>query len=229
MGIRIVGTTPGDVPDRTDIPPQPPKIVPNAADGHDNGWPSGDDQAQTGAPGADGAAGLPGQNNFDGGNTPANASFTIGGFAGTLQVEVRGGNGGNGGRGGPGGTGGEGQDGGRGDGGVQDAPGGKGGRGGKGGLGGSAGNGGAANNLDLYFPNPNDIVTVNTDVTFGGGFRGHGGLGGRSGDGGPGGVKGHRDGGERAQQGDPGAWGDNGPDGQHDGATGHLNIIVGHP
>jgi hypothetical protein len=227
MPIRIVGATPPDAPDRTDVPPAPPKIVPHAPDGKDNGWPSGDDQAQPGREGTPGAQGLPGINNVDGGDTPLNNSLIIGGFVGVLQVEVRGGNGGNGGRGGRGGNGGEGQDGGRGDGDVQDAPGGRGGRGGNGGPGGAGGNGGAANNVDLYIPNPNDAISINTDITFGGGFRGRGGFGGPPGDGGLGGIRGHRDGGERAMQGDPGAFGPNGPDGQRNGATGRLNIYVG--
>jgi hypothetical protein len=101
MGIRIIGPSPDPVPDVVDIPAAKPKVVPHAADGHDNGWPSGDDSAGEGVVGEDGDPGFPGINNTDGGDTPENASFIIGDFVGTLEVEVRGGNGGSGGKGGP--------------------------------------------------------------------------------------------------------------------------------
>ncbi|MDQ2632081.1 MAG: hypothetical protein M3Y75_14090 [Actinomycetota bacterium] len=209
------------------IPAPKPKIVPHAADGRDNGWPSGDDQAGNGIAGEVGAPGFPGINNTSGGDTPQNSSLIIGDFVGTLEVTVRGGNGGNGGRGGKGGTGGEGQDGGAGNGEVPEGRGGRGGQGGPGGRGGNGGRGGDAHNVDLYIPNPEDAISINTSITFGGGFRGYGGFGGFGGDGGAGGLSGHRPDGERAQQGDPGPDGSSGTDGSRDGTSGHLNIYVG--
>jgi hypothetical protein len=228
--ISIIGPTPAAVPDRTDVPQAKPKIVPRAKDEEENAWPSGDAHAEPGVKGLLGDIGEVGGNNFDGGGTPSNLTFVVGGFSGVFQVTVLGGNGGNGGKGGRGGDGGEGQDGGqKGDEG-EDAPGGPGGDGGPGGQGGNAGSGGDANSFDLYVPNPNDVIGINTQITFSGGFRGRGGEGGVGGNGGLGGLKGSRPDGERGQQGNGGPIGPPGHDGDHNGGTGHLNIYVGvHP
>jgi hypothetical protein len=230
MGISIIGPTPAAVPDRTTIPGTQPKRVPRAKDEEENAWPSGDAHAEAGAPGFDGLPGEVGGNNVDGGATPSHLNFIIqGSFLGVFEVNVLGGNGGLGGKGGTGGGGGEGQDGGqKGDEG-DDAPGGIGGKGGTGGNGGNGGNGGDANSFDLYIPNANDVITLNTQITFSGGFLGRGGEGGAAGPSGLGGLTGSRDGGERAQTGPPGDIGSPGPDGAHNGNTGQLNIYIGHP
>ena len=231
MPITVIGTTPDPVPDRTTIPAAQPKKVPRAKDEEENTWPSGDASAVTGDKGFDGLPGEVGGDNFDGGSTPKNLTFAVGGFVGVLDITVRGGNGGDGGKGGTGGDGGEGQDGGqKGDEGS-DAPGGVGGNGGPGGPGGHGGSGGDANSFDLYIPNAAEAISINTNVVFGGGFRGRGGEGGAGGNGGLGGLQGARtDNPIRSTSGQPGNIGATGTNGAHDGATGHLNIYIGiHP
>jgi len=227
MPITILGATPDPVPDRTFVPDPPPKNPIRAKDEEENTWPSGDALAVPGNDGAPGTIGETGGDNFDGGATPKNMTFVVGGFIGVLDVTVRGGNGGEGGRGGAGGPGGEGQDGGQGGDEGGDAVGGAGGRGGQGGTGGHAGSGGDANSFDLYIPNAADAIAINTQVLFGGGFRGRGGEGGAGGPGGLGGIQGARANGQRSISGAQGAIGVQGADGPHDGATGHLNIYIG--
>jgi hypothetical protein len=228
MPITVIGTTPDPVPDRTTIPAPQPKKVPRNKDEEENAWPSGDAGAVAGDVGFQGLPGEPGGDNFDGGSTPMNLTFAVGGFVGVLDITVRGGNGGNGGKGGLGGDGGEGQDGGKGGDEGGDAAGGIGGQGGQGGQGGRGGNGGAANSFDLYIPNAADVISINTNILFGGGFRGRGGEGGGGGTGGLGGVAGEST--TRSTRGQPGGIGAPGDNGNHDGSTGHLNMYIGfHP
>jgi collagen type III alpha len=227
MSITILGTTPGAVPDRVDIPGTPPKIVPGAADAQDPAWPSSDSDAAAGMKGINGSPGEIGANNVNGGDTPSQLNFIVEGFVGVFTVTVLGGNGGVGGRGGTGGNGGEGQDGGHGDDDSAPGAGGPGGDGGPGGAGGNGGNGGNANSFDLYIPNAQDAITLNTTITFSGGFLGQGGEGGNGGTGGPGGFPGGDNTQPRAQQGNPGGIGQPGQDGNHNGATGVCNLYVG--
>ncbi len=229
LAITIVGPTPPPVPDRTDIPGTPPKIVPRATDAQDPTWPSSDSPASAGITGTNGGVGEAGGNNVDGGDTPANLTFVVGGFTGVLTVTVLGGNGGIGGRGGTGGNGGEGQDGGQGDDDDPNGAGGAGGNGGAGGTGGNGGNGGNANSFDLYIPNAADAITLNTQITFSGGFLGQGGEGGTGGGGGLGGFPGGDNTQPRAQQGNPGPLGAAGNDGAHNGSTGACDIYIGIP
>jgi hypothetical protein len=227
MAITIVVPPPPPVADRTDIPGTPPKIVPGAADAQDPTWPSSDSDAANGMAGINGAIGETGGNNVDGGGTPQHLTFVVDGFTGVLTVTVIGGEGGVGGKGGTGGNGGEGQDGGKGD---DDSPagaGGAGGVGGPGGTGGNGGNGGDANSFDLYIPNAQDAIAINTQITFTGGFLGQGGEGGNGGIGGPGGFPGGDNTQPRAMQGLPGPIGLPGQNGNHNGATGDLNIYIG--
>ncbi len=229
MAITVTGPTPPSVPDRLDVPGTPPKIVPGATSAQDPTWPSSDSDASAGQTGTRGGIGETGGNNVDGGETPSHLNFIVEGFTGVLTVTVTGGNGGVGGRGGTGGNGGEGQDGGAGDDDSPNGAGGKGGDGGAGGTGGNGGNGGAANSFDLYIPNAQDAITLDTQITFSGGFLGQGGEGGNGGIGGLGGFPGGDNTQPRAQQGNPGALGGPGIDGGHNGATGVLNIYIGVP
>jgi hypothetical protein len=227
MGINIRGV---DAPGLADFtadqhPDAKPKIVPRAADGSDNGWPSGDDSAGNGSRGFVGDQGFTGQDGLNGGHTPPNIRIHITTFIdGFFDVLVRGGNAARGQQGGLGGGGGEGQDGGNGDGDVAPGSGGEGGLGGKGGTGGSGGNGGNASNIDLYIENPADLDLNNVRVEFSQGFRGGKGPGGHGGPGGLGGRRGSN--GDRSTSGAQGPDGDAGASAGVDGSAGSLDIWV---
>jgi hypothetical protein len=227
VGINIHGI---DAPPLSDFsaeqhPDAKSKITPRAADGHDNGWPSGDDGAGNGATGLIGDQGFTGQDGLNGGNTPPSINIHITTFIdGFFDVSVRGGNAARGQKGGLGGGGGEGQDGGNGDGGVSAGAGGTGARGGKGGTGGTGGNGGNASNVNLFIENPEDINLSNVRVEFSQGFKGGKGPGGRGGPGGLGGRRGET--GERSTTGGEGAEGDPGGSAGIDGTAGTLDIWV---
>lgn len=227
MGINIHGI---DAPALSDFtaeqhPDAKPKLTPRAADGSDNGWPSGDDSAGNGAPGLIGDQGFTGQDGLNGGNTPPNVNIHITTFIdGFFDVTVRGGNGARGQRGAIGGGGGEGQDGGNGDGDVSAGLGGTGGRGGKGGMGGSGGKGGDASDINLFIENPENIDLNNVRIEFSQGFRGGKGPGGRGGPGGAGGRRG--DAGDRSTGGAEGPEGDPGSSAGADGSAGNLEIWV---
>ena len=227
MGINIKGI---DAPVLADFGPDEhpaakPKITPRAADGSDNGWPSGDDSAGNGMEGLPGDQGFFGQSGLNGGSTPPNINIHITTFIdGFFDVLVRGGNGARGQKGSIGGGGGEGQDGGNGNGDVPAGFGGVGGRGGKGGTGGSGGNGGNASNINLYIENPEDINLSNVRVEFSQGFKGGKGPGGRGGPGGLGGRRGEN--GDRSTSGGEGPEGDAGGSAGVDGNAGNLDIWV---
>jgi hypothetical protein len=227
MGINIHGIDAPVLADFADDqhPAAKPKITPRAADGSDNGWPSGDDSAANGMDGLVGDQGFTGQDGLNGGNTPPSINIHITTFIdGFFNVTVRGGNGARGQKGGIGGGGGEGQDGGNGDGDVAAGFGGTGGRGGVGGTGGMGGNGGNASNINLYIENPNDIDLNNVNVEFSQGFKGGKGPGGRGGPGGLGGTRGEV--GARSTSGAEGPEGVPGSNAGIDGTAGSLDIWV---
>jgi hypothetical protein len=211
---------------QNEAPEPQPKIEPRAADGSDNAWPSGDDNARAGQDGITGLPGFAANNGANGATTGAAINLFIQQLSdGAFHVSVRGGDGGNGGRGGRGGQGGEGQDGGRGEDDVPDAAGGEGGDGGTGGRGGNGGNGGSATDLNLYIEDP-DFTFGDIDVEFSSGRGGRFGTGGAGGSGGLGGRGGGRPDGARSTSGSQGAQGANGSDGV-DGQEGELNIYLG--
>jgi hypothetical protein len=227
MPFDVEGFTPPDLPDPATVPTAPPKRGPRAADEREQAWPSGDPLAAAGLPGLPGLAGAWGANNADGGDTPGNLALVVGGFRGTLDITIQGGNGGKGGDGGSGGPGGEGQDGGQGGDEGPDAPGGQGGRGGQGGMGGNGGDGGAANSFDLYLPDPDEFLGLNSSVNFAGGLAGPCGAGGSGGSGGPGGVTGGRAHGTRAADGPSGTAGAPGSPGLRPGGEGQMSVFAG--
>ena len=109
MGINIHGI---DAPVLADFaadqhPDAKPKITPRAADAADNAWPSGNDNAASGATGSPGDQGFTGQDGLNGGHTPPQIRIHITTFInGFFDVTVRGGNGARGQKGGVGGQGG---------------------------------------------------------------------------------------------------------------------------
>lgn len=226
MPIKIWAQNGPNGADQATVPDPQPKIVPGAKDAVDNTWPSSNDDAKPGGPGTDGQPGLSADNGNNGAGTPPDLNFIVQDFIGVFSVSVRGGSGGRGGRGGRGGQGGEGQDGGNGDDVGDDAPGGQGGTGGRGGRGGNGGSGGNANNVNLYIPDPNDVITADVDIEFSYGLKGLGGDPGLGGSGGLGGWRGGKIDGVRAATGLNGATGDKGTDGA-DGVAGKLNIYIG--
>lgn len=228
MGIKIWAKNGPSGPDQAIVPDPQPKLVPGAQDAVDNNWPSSNDDGKPGKAGTAGLPGLSADNGNNGASTPTDLNFIIQDFVGVFDVSIRGGDGGGGGRGGRGGQGGEGQDGGNGDDVAGHGPGGPGGAGGTGGNGGNGGSGGSANNVNLYIPDPNDVISADVDLEFSFGLKG---LGGNPGLGGAGGLGG-RTGGlpdllfPRGATGVNGATGAKGADGI-DGIAGKLNIYIG--
>jgi hypothetical protein len=201
----------------SDVPDPQPKITPRAADGQDNAWPSGDDNAGDGDPGLMGVQGFTGA---DGGNGEDSAvvNMEITSLDGPLVIDVRAGAGAKGQKGGRGGRGGDGQDGGHGNGGVPAGRGGTGGRGGQGGTGGSGGDGGNAHDVTLTIHNAAGVDINQISNHFAGGRRGG------KGDGGPGGAGGQGGAGPGGGAGGVGPEGNQGQSAGSDGPSGHLNL-----
>lgn len=226
MGIKIHAQPGPNGLDQAIVPDPQPKIVPGAKDAVDNTWPSGNEDPDAGVPGTGGLPGIGADNGNNGAGTPSDLNFIVQDFIGVFDLSIRGGNGGRGGRGGRGGQGGEGQDGGNGNDVADDAAGGAGGAGGSGGPGGKGGNGGNANNVNLYIPDPNDVITADVDIEFSLGLKGLGGDPGLGGSGGVGGLRGGKPDAPRAATGVNGDTGRRGDDGA-DGIAGKLNIYIG--
>jgi hypothetical protein len=92
MPLQIIGNDAPATPPQAVVPNPQPKILPQAANGKDNTWPSANDDAADGEPGDEGIAGLPGSNGLNGGHTPANINVYVSTFQqGVFAAQIRGG------------------------------------------------------------------------------------------------------------------------------------------